>query len=159
MSAENVEVVRRLFEASARGDAEAVLALYHEDVTWDASRTQPGLGEFAGVYRGHEGLRRFFREWRGSFADDEYRYEELIDAGGETVVGHVTQQALGRSSGAPVTRPLAGVFTVRDGKIAAADWFLTLEEALDAVSPSGSPRRSAGAEAGSREDLRGRRER
>ena len=61
MSRENVEVVRRVFEASARQDAEAVLALYDPHVEWDASRTQPGLGEFADVGHGHEGRRRFFR--------------------------------------------------------------------------------------------------
>jgi ketosteroid isomerase-like protein len=58
MSRESVEVVRQVFEASARHDAEAVLALYDPQVEWDASRTQPGLGEFADVDRGHEGLRR-----------------------------------------------------------------------------------------------------
>ena len=38
MSRENVEIVRRLFDASARNDSDAVLALYHPDVEWDAAR-------------------------------------------------------------------------------------------------------------------------
>jgi ketosteroid isomerase-like protein len=38
MSQEDVEVVRRVFEASARRDSDAVLALYDPDVEWDAAR-------------------------------------------------------------------------------------------------------------------------
>src|SRR5438105_6735972 len=103
MSRENVEIVRRTFEASARGDSAAVLALYRPDVEWDASRTQPGLGEFGAVFRGHEGLRSFFREWRQAWESDEYDYDELIDAGA-AVVSYARQQARGRASGATVGR-------------------------------------------------------
>src|ERR671931_370694 len=38
MSRENVEVVRRLYEAARRGDAETVLSLYHREVELDFSR-------------------------------------------------------------------------------------------------------------------------
>ena len=132
MSRENVEVVRQLFEASARHDAEAVLALYDPQVEWDASRTQPGLGEFADVDRGHEGLRRFFRTWREAWHTDDYECTELIDAG-EAVVSVATQQSQGRASGLDVTRPLAGVWTIRKGKVVRVVWFPTREEALQAV--------------------------
>jgi ketosteroid isomerase-like protein len=39
MSQENVEIVRRLYEAVAGGDSETVLALYDPDIEVDASRT------------------------------------------------------------------------------------------------------------------------
>ena len=132
MSRENVEVVRRVFEASARGDAETVLALYDPNVEWDASRTQPGLGEFAEVYRGHDGIRHFFRRWREAWDIDEYEYDELIDAG-DAVISVVTQRGRGQASGVEIARTLVGVWTVRDGRVLRAVWFPTRDEALEAV--------------------------
>src|SRR5688572_10730772 len=132
MSRENVEVVRQVFEASARNDSSAVLALYDPDVEWDASRTQPGLGEFADVDHGHDGLRRFFRTWREAWGTDDYEYGELIDAG-EVGISIATQRGEGRASGVPITRLLAGVWTIRDGKIVRVVWFPSREEALEAV--------------------------
>ena len=131
MSRENVEVVQKLFEAAARGDAGAVLALYDADVEWEAERTQPGLG-FGATYRGHDGLRRFFREWRDAWDTDDYEYDELIDAG-DAVVSVATQRGRGRVSGVPMSRPLAGVWTIRAGKVARVVWYPTREEALEAV--------------------------
>jgi ketosteroid isomerase-like protein len=67
MSLENVEIVRRLYDTVARRDAAAVLDLYDREVEWDMSRG-PLAGLTAwGIYRGHEGVRRFFRE-RGTNA-------------------------------------------------------------------------------------------
>ena len=132
MSRENVELVRRIFEASERHDAEAVLELYHPDVEWDASRTQPGIGDFADLYRGRDGVRRFFREWREAWASDEYEYDELIDTG-DAVVSVVTQRGRGQASGLEVARTLVGVWTVRDGVVVRAVWFPTREEALRAA--------------------------
>ena len=62
MSQENVEIVRRVYDAAARRDSATVLALYDPDIELDAS--QLGVAGIAGgdeaVYRGHDGLRRFF---------------------------------------------------------------------------------------------------
>ena len=62
MSEENLEIVRQVYAAAARRDAATVLALYDPEVEWDNS---VGLGGTSGqgVYRGHEGLRQFFREY------------------------------------------------------------------------------------------------
>jgi ketosteroid isomerase-like protein/catechol 2,3-dioxygenase-like lactoylglutathione lyase family enzyme len=133
MSRENVEVVRRVFEASARGDSDAVLALYDPEVQWDASRTQGSLGEFAQVERGHEGLRRFFRRWREAWDQDEYEYEELINAG-DVVLSIGAQMARGKSSGLPIGRPMAGLWTVEDGKIVRVVWYPSREEAVAALA-------------------------
>jgi ketosteroid isomerase-like protein len=62
MSRENVEVVRRVYDAAGRRDTATVLSLYDPDVEWDGSRIRwaevlPGTAKF----QGHEELRRFFR--------------------------------------------------------------------------------------------------
>ncbi len=62
MSQENVEIVRRLYDAVAARDSETVMSIYHPDVEWDHSNnTQLAalVGEKA--YRGHEGIRRWSR--------------------------------------------------------------------------------------------------
>jgi hypothetical protein len=61
MSQENVEIVRRVYDAAARRDAETVLALYDSEVELDATRI--GLNLAFDVYHGHDGLRRLFAEW------------------------------------------------------------------------------------------------
>jgi ketosteroid isomerase-like protein len=131
MSQENVEIVRRVFAASARRDGEAILALYDIAVEWDASRVQP-FGESAGVARGQEGIRRFFRDWLEAWDSDEYRCEELVDAG-DAVVSVVTQHTHGRASGVEIARQMTGVWTIRAGKVLRVVWFRSRDEALQAA--------------------------
>jgi len=137
MSEESVEIVRKVYEAAARRDAQTVLALYHPEVELDASRL--GIAGYAGgrggILRGHEGLRKFFREWHEAWGDIEYDYEELIDAG-EHVISVVTRHARGRASGAEVGRAFALVWTLREGKVTRVVWFLTRAEALEAAGVS-----------------------
>ena len=138
MSQENVEIVRRVYDAAARRDAATVLALYDPDIESDAS--QLGIAGIVGgdevVYRGHDGLRRFFRDWHEAWTNIEYDFEELIDAGDEHVIAVVTRHARGRASGVEVERPFALVWTLRGGKVAQVVWFLSRAEALEAVGPS-----------------------
>jgi ketosteroid isomerase-like protein len=133
MSRENVEVVRRLYEAVARRDREAVLALYDPEVEWDA--TQSPLGQVTGgsVFRGHEGLRQAFREWYEGWEYVEDEIEELIDAG-EQVIAVVTLRGRGRASGVEVEwKDYAAVWTIRDGKVVRVVWLPSREDALEAV--------------------------
>ncbi len=132
MSQENVEIVRRVYDAAARRDAASVLALYDPDVELDNSPLEV-VGWGGGVYRGHEGLRSFFREWHEAWAVIEYDFEDLIDAPGEHVISAVTRRGRGRASGAEVKLALALVWTIRDGKVVRVVWFPSREEALQAV--------------------------
>jgi ketosteroid isomerase-like protein len=140
MSQENIEVVRQVFDAVAHRDAEKVLALYHPNVELDASHTEfaPLFG--TPVFRGHEGLRSFDREWREAFEDVETECEELIEVG-DYVVSYSKYHARGRASGIQVSGlARGGVWTVRDGKVTRVVWFNTPEAALAAA---GAPRRGA----------------
>ena len=131
MSEENVEIVRRVYEAAARRDPATVLALYDPEVELDPSRLQT-VGLFDRVYHGHDGLRSFFREWHEAWEGIEYDYDELIDAG-ERVISVVTRHGRGRASGAEVEWPLALVWTIRKGKVIRVVWFPTRADALEAA--------------------------
>ena len=136
MSRENVEVVQRVFEAASQRDAEAVLSLYDADVELDFSRLPHAEVVGGGLYRGHEGLRSWYREWYEAWESFDQAYEELIDAG-ERVVSVWNQRGRGRASGAEVELGGAAVWTVRDGKVVRQVGFPTREEALEAVGLSG----------------------
>lgn len=137
MSRQNVEIVRRLFEVIGRGDSDAVLALYDPDIEFDSSRTPlPRLIGGDGVQRGHQALRRFFRERAEAWESIEDRCEELIDAG-EAVISVVTVRGRGRTTGIEVETRMAGVWTVRDNKLVRVVWFPTRAEALEAARLSG----------------------
>ncbi len=131
MSAENVEIVRRVYEAAASRDAAAIMALYDPQVELDASALGINSSD-GGVFRGHAGLRNMFREWHEAWGEIEYSYEELIDAG-EQVVSVVTRHARGRSSGIDVERSFALLWTLHDGRVIRVVWFLDRTEALQAA--------------------------
>jgi ketosteroid isomerase-like protein len=131
MSEENVEVVRRVYEAAARRDADAVLALYDPDVEWDWTRVSGLFGQ-DGFYRGHEELRRWFREWSQGLNHIEYQAEELIAAGAH-VISKSVMRGRGRASGIELGDTLYAVWTFREGKIVRVVWFPTHAEALKAA--------------------------
>ena len=137
MSEENVEIVRRLYEAADRRDAEAVLALYDEGVEVDNTHgpARAFLGG-SGTYHGHEGLRTFFRDWHEAWDNVESNLGELIDAG-ERVISVHAYRGRGRASGIEVEWPdLGGIWTIRDGTVISIRWFPTRNEALEAAGLS-----------------------
>jgi ketosteroid isomerase-like protein len=136
VSRENVEIVRRVYEASGRRDREAVLALYHPEVVWDMSHHPMVLVLGEPTYRvGHEGLRAWFQDWYEAFEDFEHTCEELIEVG-DQVVSVGTDRGHGRESGVDVERQIAGLWTIREGKIVRVVWFPSREEALRAAGAS-----------------------
>ena len=115
MSQENVEVVRRMYDAAARRDAETVLALYDPEVEFDTSRSPlPRLIGGRRLYHGHEGLRSFFRERSDALEDIRDDPHELIDAG-DQVVSDSTVRGRGRTSGIEVEKRMGAIWTIRDG--------------------------------------------
>ena len=136
MSRENVEIVRRAYEAAARHDTSAVLAEYDPEVVWDISQAPARkiIGE-PYVFHGLKELRSFFRQWYVAWKHVEPDLEELIDAG-EKVVSIETTRGRGRTSGANVELAHGAVWTIREGKIAQVVWFGSRAEALEAAGLS-----------------------
>jgi ketosteroid isomerase-like protein len=135
MSEENVEVVRRVYDAAARRDAETVLALYDPKIEWDWTRVSGLFGQ-GGLYRGREALQRWFQEWSEGLDHIEYEAEELIAAGDDRVISEAYMRGRGRASGIEVASTLYAVWTIREGKIVQVVWFPTRAEALEAAGLS-----------------------
>jgi uncharacterized protein len=127
ISEQNVEIVRRVWEAWERRDTEAVLELYDSAILWE-SRDTP----LAGSYRGHEGVRQYFREWLEAFEGYEAKAETFIDAGDKVIV-RSRVRGRGKASGVEVGMPGWQVYTVRDGLVTRVDFFRTEAAALEAA--------------------------
>jgi ketosteroid isomerase-like protein len=131
MSRENVEIVRRVYDAAMRRDTATLVDLYDPEFEWDTSRDAywgPLVGR--GIYRGHDGLRRWFRELNEAWDSIEFFADELIEVG-DKVISVNTGRGRGRRSGIDVEGTNAGVWTIRGGKILRVVWFTTREEALE----------------------------
>jgi ketosteroid isomerase-like protein len=142
MSRENVELMRALVEdfraCTNELDWEAWLdrnaaELWDPNIEWDASAASEfGLLDLAGVYRGTDAVRRWWREWLAAWEIVEFEYE-LLDAG-DRVVMLLDQRMRGRSTGIEVPfGKYAQVFTFRDGRIIHYKVYLNQSEALEAA--------------------------
>ena len=133
MSRENVEVVRRAFEAGARGGVDAAAEFWHPEINW---RAMEGAPDDVGEFTGHDAMRRYLDDWSEMFDDGRNEPEEFIDAGDRVVV---MQHASGKSkrTGIPVDMRYAVVYTVQDGKIVRGREYATRAEALKAVGLEG----------------------
>ena len=130
MSQENVEIVRRVAEAFAAGDMDAVFAAVAPEIEWDFSNAQTWVEE--PVYRGYDGIIKFFAEWTGEWEDYRFEFEEFIDAGDKVVVV-VRDEGRSKGAGIKLGRRHAEVWTVRDGSVVRIEPFDHRHQALKAV--------------------------
>ena len=128
MSRENVEIVRRGWEAYEGGDLSGVIALLSPDMVTYVAPPFP----VAGTYGGPEGFLQLTIDWAEGFDDLVITGEEFIEAG-EQVVVRSLHKSRGASSGVPVETDLWYVFTIGAGKVARVDIFNERSEALEAV--------------------------
>ena len=89
----------------------------------------------SGVYRGHEGIRRWLDDWNAAWAEWSIEPEEFIDAD-DYVVVVVRMRTKGLGSGVELDRQDGVVYKCRDGKIFTADYFNSKEQALEAAGLS-----------------------
>lgn len=130
MSQANVDLVMWLYDAVQRQDYERPFEVWDEDLVWDMSGF--GLPDMAKVYRGHDGLREFWRAWLDAWEKLEFRTPSIEDHGDHVIV-EVEQHNRGRGSGIGVDFHYFQAFTVRDGKVTASYMAPTRAEALEAV--------------------------
>lgn len=126
MSPENVELVRGLMDAWDRDDLPAALACIDPAVEFIPLRAGT-----EGVYRGHEGVERFWADNRGTFETFEPNYQ-LRDVVGR-VLAWGTIRVRGRGSGVEMDIPTGGIFDLRNGKIVRWHDYGSREKALEAA--------------------------
>jgi ketosteroid isomerase-like protein len=135
MSEENVETVKRAFDAANRQDIEAFLEEADPEVEWPHPGFHVALGGEATVYRGHEGVRKVLQDLYELFDEVEVVVSEIRDLGDRIVVTGALR-GLGAESGADVTTPWGAVVEFKDGKAIRMSDYLDPNEALEAAGLS-----------------------
>src|SRR2546426_10356088 len=134
MSQENVEVVRRAYQAWNRGDLETAFEFLDRDVEVSVP---PDLPE-AGTYRGRDEVRRWVAgELLPILEEARADPEKFLDVG-DLVIVFVRYFGRGKASGIEVRGAIvdAHVWTLRDGKVKRLQMYQGTEKALEAVGLS-----------------------
>ena len=126
MSRENVDIVRRMFEAwNAPTASDDLSSRFHPAV-------ELGGPDVPEVFHGYEGLRRFRDDILSAW---DYFYitpEEFIESGGD-VLALARGRGRGRSSGVEFEQFIAYLCTVQQGKITRLWIFQDRNKALEAA--------------------------
>jgi ketosteroid isomerase-like protein len=126
MPEENVELLRRGYEAWNRGDTKTLEALWRD-------RLDPGfeldplyIGQ---VYKGVEGMRDMWADLGEIWEDFRFEVEDISDLGQHVlVVGRISGRGAG--SGVPITQRIVMLWTFEDAKAVYARSYASREEAL-----------------------------
>jgi ketosteroid isomerase-like protein len=129
MSQENVDLVRRGYEAFARGDIDAALAMFHPEVQIEDHERSL---EIPTTYRGPDGFLTLFATVNEGFTDVRYMPEE-VTAVGDRVLVEVRRTGRGRASGAQVDERQFHVWDIAAGRATRFRIFLDREKALEAA--------------------------
>src|SRR3954466_2770093 len=130
MSQENMEIVRRAWDAWNRGDWDEWRSYLSPDIELDAS----AIGEWRGAYRGLDQLERAIRQFSEPWKSVRIEIDELIDAG-EHIVQRGAAHFVGRD-GIEVQAKGAYCWTFRDGVIIRGLFSNEFDDALEAAGLS-----------------------
>jgi ketosteroid isomerase-like protein len=130
MSQENLEIVRRNYEAFKQGGFDRWMEHWTDDLDYRPDKS--GVDD-PGPIHGKNAMRTHIQDWIDTF--DEFWIEpvELIDAGEDTVVAIERFGGRAKRSGVETDQISGVVFTIRDGKIARCREYATRAEALEAA--------------------------
>jgi ketosteroid isomerase-like protein len=129
MSQQNVEALRDVFDAFNSGDLDRIVAFTHPDFE---GVVPPELSAEPDIYRGHDGIRRYFQSFEEAMAEIRFHEDRLWDVG-ESVVVDARLTARGRQTAIPVEQQFALIWTFRDGKAVRVQAYASLSAALESV--------------------------
>ena len=129
MSQENVEIVRRGYEAFERRDIAAMLGDVHPNLVSHRAPPQPD----AGTWNGPEGLLQAIAGWIEGFDEFAMTVTEVIDPNDTQVIVRVHQSAVGSQSRAPIEADFWLLHTLSDQKIVRVDFYAREEQAFEAA--------------------------
>jgi uncharacterized protein len=130
----NLEIVKKGYEALASGGFESWLPLFDDEFVME---TPPELASEPGIYRGPEGVRRWWEEFYEAMDEVRLVPHEFLEVGERVVVPFETV-ARGRTTGLETRMAAVQVWHLRDGKAIRLDLYPDLEQATAAASPASS---------------------
>ena len=128
MSQENVEIVRRMYDAFHDGDVDGALSHFDPDVLVDASKARPDVG----IGRGREHVNAVVTSWMAAWEEWREEIEEMRDLGSRVLVLSV-QRGRGKGSGVEVEARYAMLYGLHAGEIISMRMYGDPADALEAV--------------------------
>jgi uncharacterized protein len=126
MARVDVELVHEAFGAFNAGDLERILELTDPDFE---AVVPPELSAEPDVYRGREGMRRYWESFREVMEDIRFDADRFWEAPDCVVVAfHIN--ARGRSTAIPVEQRIWGVWRIREARVLEIRAFATAAQAL-----------------------------
>jgi ketosteroid isomerase-like protein len=110
-TAENVELVRRGYEAFNAGDMATLSELFADDAVWYV----PGSGVLSGTKQGRDAILAYFGEL-GARTQGDFQANLKDIVGGENHIVAI-QQTQGKNKGKTLDMATIITFVVRDGKV------------------------------------------
>jgi ketosteroid isomerase-like protein len=132
MPRENVEAVRRSFEAWNENDWATLEALYHPDAVAIAPDGWPETGPLTGF----EEVRAMFARTKEPWEEEHVEIDSLRQLGANKVFARIRWVTKGRGSGIAFETPMTELLTVRGGRIARVEFYLDQAAALEAAGLS-----------------------
>jgi ketosteroid isomerase-like protein len=129
MAPDVTDTIRNGFAAWSRGDVEGALAGLAPQFEFETSDVFPGLDP---VYRGHDGVRRFFEEFNATWEDIAIDVAHIVPGRAPLVAVAGGFNATGRD-GIHVNRRMAWVFTTEGDVVTRLRSYGTWEEAFEAA--------------------------
>jgi ketosteroid isomerase-like protein len=129
MSQENVEIVRRAFEAFRANDFEALFAIVSPSIAVYPNPDEPGASS---RHEGWEGMFDYLVNWYAGWEDYSVEPTQFIEAG-DYVVVDARETGIAEQSGIRVEQTFSHAFELRDGQIVEWRQFGPLQQALEAV--------------------------
>lgn len=109
----NVELVKSIYAAFARGDVPAVLERFDREICWQTPATLPWSN---GDYHGPEGVAEYFGHFAAALTDPAIVTGEFLDAGDHVVV-HGEERACSTATGRRFAARFTHSWTLRDGRV------------------------------------------
>jgi ketosteroid isomerase-like protein len=128
MSEENVRIVRQALEAWSAGDLDRTLEAVHPDVVWITSGAIPDMRR---EYRGHDGVRGFWEDWKGAWQELTLEPLRMVDAG-DSVIVLARFDGIARGN-LKVSMNITQVHTMSEGKLIRLESFVDWDEAVRSV--------------------------
>ena len=129
MSQENVEIVRRAYEAFNRRELSSAAAVFARDAEW-----VPYLAALEErIYRGRDAIEAMWREILTDVPDFSIRLIRVVAEPPDMAVAQVEFRGTGKTSGAEIRETVFQTASFRDGKVTRVQGFRSLAEALEAA--------------------------
>ena len=129
MSQENVELVRRVYDALNRGDWDAVFRDMHPDVEITTERLN------AGTHRRREAVQGLGEDYIAAFDNMVFEPEEFLENGDQVVV-LLTRRARPKGGRGEMVVRNGHIWTIREGTILSMKSFPDPEKALETAGLS-----------------------